>query len=174
MGLFHYQITIELLSIYIKVSAFFGNKKSKKTIKGQKNWQKNLSNLNSDKKTFWIHAASHGEAIMASLLVNEILSQKNNQVVMSFFSPSGYDNYNFENKNFHKFYLPFDKRRNSKKIIDFIKPSILIFVKYDLWLNLISECNNRKIPSLVFSSKFRKNHWYFNIVGNPLKKYFSP
>ena len=116
MGLFHYQITIELLSIYIKVSAFFGNKKSKKTIKGQKNWQKNLSNLNSDKKTFWIHTASHGEAIMASLLVNEILSQKNNQVVMSFFSPSGYDNYNFENKNFHKFYLPFDKRRNSKKI----------------------------------------------------------
>ena len=170
MGLFHYQIAIDLLSIYIKVSAFFGNNKSKKSIKGQKNWQKNLSNLNSDKKTFWIHAASHGEAIMASSLVKEILNQKNNQVVMSFFSPSGYDNYNFENENFHKFYLPFDKKRNSKKIIDFIKPSILIFVKYDLWLNLISECNNRKIPSLVFSSKFRKNHWYFNILGKSAKK----
>ena len=72
MGLFHYQIAIELLSIYIKVSAFFGNNKSKKSIKGQKNWQPNLSNLNSEKKTFWIHAASHGEAIMASSLVKEI------------------------------------------------------------------------------------------------------
>ena len=80
---------------------------------------------------------------MASSLVKEILNQKNNQVVMSFFSPSGYDNYNFENENFPKFYLPFDKKINSKKVIDFIKPSILIFVKYDIWLNLISECNNR-------------------------------
>ena len=170
MGLFHYQIAIDLLSIYIKVSAFFGKNKSKKSIKGQKNWQKNLSNLNSDKKTFWIHAASHGEAIMASSLVKEILNQKNNQVVMSFFSPSGYDNYNFENENFHKFYLPFDKKRNSKKVIDFIKPSILIFVKYDLWLNLISECNNRKIPSFVFSSKFIQNLFYFNMLGKSAKK----
>lgn len=170
MGLFHYQIAIELLSIYLKTSAFFGNKKSKKSIKGQKNWQKNLSKLNSNKKTFWIHAASHGEAIMANSIIKKILNQKNNQVVMSFFSPSGYDNYNFENENFHKFYLPIDKKRYSKKIIDFINPSILIFVKYDLWLNLISECNNRKIPSLVFSSNFRNNQWYFNILGKSAKK----
>jgi 3-deoxy-D-manno-octulosonic-acid transferase len=169
MGLFHYQIAIELLSIYLKASAFLGNNKSKKSLKGKKNWEKNLSNLNSEKKTFWIHAASHGEAIMASPIVRKILNQKNNQVVMSFFSPSGYENYNFEDENFHKFYLPFDKKRNSKKIIDYIKPSILIFVKYDLWLNLINECNNRKIPSLVFSSKFRKNHWYFNIQGKSAK-----
>ena len=170
MALFHYQIAIELFSIYLKASAFFGNNKSKKSIKGKKNWQKNLSNLSSEKKTFWIHAASHGEAIMASPIVRKILNQKNNQVLMSFFSPSGYENYNFEDKNFHKFYLPFDKKRNSKKIVDFIEPSILIFVKYDLWLNLINECNNRKIPSLVFSSKFRKNNWYFNILGKSAKK----
>ena len=170
MGLFHYQIAIELLSIYLKASAFFGNNKSKKSIKGKKNWQKKLSNLSSEKKTFWIHAASHGEAVMASPIIRKILNEKNNQVLMSFFSPSGYDNYNFGDKNFHKFYLPFDKKRNSKKIVDFIKPNILIFVKYDLWLNLINECNNRKIPSLVFSSKFRKNHWYFNILGKSAKK----
>ena len=170
MGLFHYKIAIELLIIYLKASAFFGNNKSKISIEGKKNWQKNLSNLSSEKKTFWIHAASHGEAIMASSIVRKILNQKNNQVVMSFFSPSGYENYNFEDENFHKFYLPFDKKRNSKKIIDYIKPSILIFVKYDLWLNLINECNKRKIPSLVFSSNFRKNHWYFNTLGKSAKK----
>ena len=107
---------------------------------------------------------------MANSIVKKILNHKNNQVVMSFFSPSGYDNYNFENENFHKFYLPFDKKRNSKKIIDFINPSILIFVKYDLWLNLIRECNNRKIPTLVFSSKFRNNQWYFNKLGKSAKK----
>lgn len=116
MGLFHYQIAIDLLSIYIKVSAFFGKNKSKKSIKGQKNWQKNLSNLNSDKKTFWIHAASHGEAIMASSLVKEILNQKNNQVVMSFFSPSGYDNYNFENEIFINFICLLIKKEIQKKL----------------------------------------------------------
>ena len=170
MGLFHYQIAIELLTLYLKASAFFGNKKSKKSIEGKKNWQKKLSNLSSEKKTFWIHAASHGEAIMASSIIRKILNQKNKQVVMSFFSPSGYENYDFEDENFHKFYLPFDTKTNSKKIIDFINPSILIFVKYDLWLNLINECHNRKIPSLVFSSKFRKSHWYFNILGQSAKK----
>ena len=71
MGLFHYQIAIELFSIYLKASAFFGNDKSKKSIKGKKNWQKNLSKLSSEKKTFWIHAASHGEAIMASPIVEK-------------------------------------------------------------------------------------------------------
>ena len=170
MGLFHYQIAIELLSIYLKASAFLGNNKPKKLLKGKKNWQKKLSNLSSEKKTFLIHAASHGEAIMANSIIKKILNQKNNQVLMSFFSPSGYDNYNFGDKNFHKFYLPFDKKRNSKKIIDFINPNILIFVKYDLWLNLISECNNRKIPTLVFSSKFRDNQWYFNNLGKSAKK----
>tara|TARA_B100000767_G_scaffold167580_1_gene156943 strand:- start:3386 stop:4594 length:1209 start_codon:yes stop_codon:yes gene_type:complete len=170
MGLFHYQIAIELLTLYLKVSAFFGNKKSKKSIEGKKNWQKNLSNLSSEKKTFWIHAASHGEAIMASSIVKKILNQKNNQVVMSFFSPSGYVNYDLDDENFHKCYLPSDTKRNSKKIIDFINPNILIFVKYDLWLNLITECHDRKIPSLVFSSKFRKSHWYFNILGKSAKK----
>ena len=170
MGLFHYQIAIELLTFYLKASAFFGNKKSKKSIEGKINWQKNLSNLSSEKKTFWIHAASHGEAIMASSIIRKILNQKNNQVVMSFFSPSGYVNYDFEDENFHKCYLPFDTKRNSKKIIDFINPNILIFVKYDLWLNLITECHDRKIPSLVFSSKFRKSHWYFNILGKSAKK----
>jgi 3-deoxy-D-manno-octulosonic-acid transferase len=170
MGLFHYQIAIALLSIYLKTSSFLGNNKPKKLLKGQKNWQINLSNLSSEKKTFWIHAASHGEAIMANSIIKKILNQKNNQVVMSFFSPSGYENYNFENENFHKFYLPFDKKRNSKKIIDFINPSILIFVKYDLWLNLIRECNKRKIPTLVFSSKFRDNQWYFNNLGKSAKK----
>ena len=170
MGLFHYQIAIALLSIYLKTSSFLGNNKPKKLLKGQKNWQINLSNLSSEKKTFWIHAASHGEAIMANSIIKKILNQKNNQVVMSFFSPSGYENYNFENENFHKFYLPFDKKRNSKKIIDFINPSILIFVKYDLWLNLIRECKKRKIPTLVFSSKFRDNQWYFNNLGKSAKK----
>ena len=170
MGLFHYQIAIELLTIYLKVAAIFGNEKAKKSIEGKEKWQKDLSNLSSEKKTFWIHCASHGEAIMANELVRKILNEKNNQVVMSFFSPSGYDNYSFEDANFHKFHLPFDKKRKAKKIVDFINPRILIFVKYDLWLNLLNECHKKKIPSIVFSSKFRKSHWYFNIFGTSAKK----
>ena len=52
MGLFHYQIAIALLSIYLKTSSFLGNNKPKKLLKGQKNWQINLSNLSSEKKHF--------------------------------------------------------------------------------------------------------------------------
>ena len=54
---------------------------------------------------------------MANSIIKKILNQKNNQVVMSFFSPSGYENYNFENENFHKFLLPLIKKEIQKKLL---------------------------------------------------------
>ena len=165
MSLLFYQIGIKILSTSLKTIAFLGHEKAKKSVLGKKYWLKDLSKFNSQKKTIWIHAASHGEAIMAIPLMKEILAHENTQIIMSFFSPSGYENFTYQEKNFTKIYLPFDSKKNSKKIIEFINPKILIFVKYDLWLNLISECNKKNIPTLVFSSKFRVNQWYFKFFG---------
>lgn len=165
MSLLFYQTGIKLLSTSLKTLAFLGHKKAKKSVLGKKNWIKDLSKFNNQKKTIWIHAASHGEAIMAIPLIRRILELKNTQLIMSFFSPSGYENFTFKDTNFIKIYLPFDSKTNSKQIVELINPKILIFVKYDLWLNLINKCQKKNIPTLVFSSKFRADQWYFKIYG---------
>ena len=85
---------------------------------------------------------------------------------MSFFSPSGYENFNYNDNNYIKIYFHLILQLKPKI---FIKPKILIFVKYDLWLNLIHECNKKNIPTLVFSSKFRADQWYFKIYGRSAK-----
>ena len=169
MSLLFYQIGVKLLSSSLNILSYLGHKKAKKSILGKKNWIKDLYKFDNQKQTIWIHAASHGEAIMAIPLMKQVLAIENTQLIMSFFSPSGYENFNYNDKNYIKIYLPFDSKKNSKKIIQFIKPKILIFVKYDLWLNLIHECNKKNIPTLVFSSKFRADQWYFKIYGRSAK-----
>ena len=161
MALIVYKIGVVVLNIYLKITGFLGNEKSKKGNIGRKKWKQQLSGLDNNKKTFWIHASSHGEAIMAIPLIQQIFKTPNHQLVMSFFSPSGYKNFNYQNEFFFKCYLPIDFKNNSKRIIEFINPKILIFIKYDLWLNLINECHKKEIPTVIVSSKFRKQQWYF-------------
>ena len=165
MGDFFYQIAIKCLIFYFKLGSFSGNKKAREAISGRKKWKEPLKNLDHNKNTYWIHAASHGEGLMAIPLIEKILQNENTQIIISFFSPSGYQNFSYQNKALIKTYLPFDTLKNSNEIISLVNPKHLIFVKYDLWMNLIKICQSRNIPVSVFSSKFEKNQWYFKIYG---------
>tara|TARA_B100001287_G_scaffold276840_1_gene289950 strand:+ start:4185 stop:5381 length:1197 start_codon:yes stop_codon:yes gene_type:complete len=171
-----YELAIVSLSIYFKITSFFGNEKSIKAINGRKNWKKNLTKVNLNKTNYWIHSASHGEGLMASPLIKKILENKNNQIIITFFSPSGYENFQFSSDQIFKTYLPLDFRSNAKDFISLTKPKHAIFVKYDLWMNFIETCQKNKIPVSVFSSKFHKNQWYFKFYGkwaNDILKKFS-
>ena len=77
MSLLFYQIGIKILSTSLKTLASLGHEKAKKSVLGKKYWLKDLSKFNSQKKTIWIHAASHGEAIMAIPLMEQILAHEN-------------------------------------------------------------------------------------------------
>ena len=119
------------------------------------------------KKTYWIHAASHGEALMALPIIEKILNEKNNQVTMSFFSASGFENFNYKSSRSLNFIYQLIKKIIIK-INRILNPKLLIFIKYDLWLNLISDCQNRGIPTVLVSAKFRKKQWYFTHSGKKL------
>ena len=153
-----YQIGVKVLEIYLNIACFTGNQKAKKAKIGRRNWKNHLELFKKKKKTYWIHAASHGEAIMALPIIEKILNEKNNQVTMSFFSASGFENFNYKSSRFFKFYLPIDKKNNYKKLIEFLNPKLLIFIKYDLWLNLISDCHDRNIPTFWFLQNLEKNN----------------
>ncbi len=160
-----YKLAILGLSLYYKITSFIGNKKSIKAIIGRKNWKKDIENLKSEKINYWIHAASHGEGLMAIPLIKKIINNKNNQVIITFFSPSGYENFKYTNNQIFKTYIPLDFNKNAKDFIYKIKPKHAIFVKYDLWMNFIEICQKNKIPTTVFSSKFHSKQWYFKFYG---------
>ena len=165
-----YQIGIRLIIIYFKIADFIGNIKAKESNYGRSQWKEKLIELNKNKSTYWIHAASHGESLMAIPLIKKLLEKKERQIVISFFSPSGYNNFKYNHNNLFKIFLPIDTKKNAKEIMKIIEPKHLVFVKYDLWMNLIIEAQENEIPVSIFSANFNKKQWYFNPFSNWAKK----
>ena len=171
MGKAFYQLGIIFLYLYLKIAILFGNNKIIKSEKGRGNWKKKImKNLNPNKPNFLIHASSFGEGLMAIPLIEMIIREKSANVVLTFFSSSGYENFSYENTSLVKVYLPLDFKKKIKEFIEIVNPKHVIFVKYDLWMNLIDLCLQKKIPISVFSSKFYENHWYFSFYGKWARK----
>ena len=118
----------------------------------------------------WFHCASLGEFEQALPLIEELKQKANTKVLVTFFSPSGY-----EQKKNHQLldlvlYLPIDTPKNAKKFINTIKPKAAFFVKYEFWENYFSALNAEKTPIYMLSSAFRENQVYFKWYGGFFKQ----
>ena len=117
----------------------------------------------------WFHCASLGEFEQALPLIKKFKEDPNNKIVLTFFSPSGY-----EQKKNHKLldkvlYLPIDTPANSIKLINTIAPKAAFFIKYEFWENYFSALYDKGIPIYMISSAFRKNQIYFKWYGGFFK-----
>ena len=157
MSKFLYNIGILLLHFSIKTAAVLRSQKAKDWIEGRRNWKNKIRKLDHDNNCIWIHAASHGEGLMAIPLLKKF---PNHKLIISFFSPSGYHNFKHTQENLSKVYLPIDYKNNAEFILKTTNPKLLIFVKYDFWFNLIETAYKLNIPTLAFSSKFYKKQWF--------------
>jgi 3-deoxy-D-manno-octulosonic-acid transferase len=156
-----YDISIVILNYAIHIAAIFGTTKAKNWVTGRKKWKESIVKIDNSKDSIWIHAASHGEGLMAIPLMKKFSEElPNHNLIISFFSPSGFQNFNYEQKNLFKVYLPIDYKENAEFILHTINPKLLIFVKYDFWFNLINMAHELKIPTLCFSTKIDKNKWF--------------
>lgn len=161
-----YNISIRSYSLAVKLAGFFGNQKAKKWITGRKNWRTKIADKigNSSSKIIWIHATSLGEFDQVKPLIEKIKedsSYSEFKIVITFFSPSGYEYSKDYDLADHIFYLPSDTKKNAADFIQLIKPDIAIFVKYDFWFNYLTTLQDQNIPILYFSCNFRKNQIYF-------------
>lgn len=167
-----YNIGIRAYGLGVLTAGLLGSSKAIKWVEGRKNWFETLSKAKLD-QVIWVHASSLGEFEMAKPLIEQIKEDnhlKGRQILVTFFSPSGYEMSNDYPLADGIFYLPIDTKKNAKKFLDCVNPSIAIFVKYDFWFNFLSELQRRKIPTLYFSSNFREGQFYFKSIASWQKK----
>lgn len=168
---FLYNLLILFASFVLKIAALF-NKKIKLFIDGRKHTFFKLQQvIGKTDEVIWMHCASLGEFEQGRPIIEKLkLRFPNRKVVLTFFSPSGYEvRKNYENADV-VCYLPLDSAQNAKKFQEIVHPKLAIFVKYEFWPNLLKELKVRHIETLLVSGIFRENQSFFKWYGGWMRK----
>ena len=155
----------------IRIAALLGHKKAQQLVRGQKETKANGEQLKANAGAIWFHAASVGEFEQARPLIERLKANgEKRPIVVTFFSPSGYE----ARKNYDRadgiYYLPFATRRNAKRFLEALQPSMAIFVKYEFWPAYLRELKKRNIPTYSICSIFRPNQVFFKWWGRTYRK----
>lgn len=165
-----YDILVFKASIILHFIALF-NRKIKLFVDGRKETFSRLSVLKKDDKVIWIHSASLGEFEQARPIIEKIKTDySEHKIVVTFFSPSGYEirkNYNLADV---VCYLPLDNKSNARKFVEVVNPELAIFVKYEFWPNLLNELKCKEVPTILISGILRKKQSFFNWYGGFMRK----
>lgn len=174
MGTVIYNIFLVLYSTAIRIASFF-NKKAALWVQGRKQWQlklqKKLDEMEPGNNWIWFHCASLGEFEQGRPVLEKMKDTfPDYKILLTFFSPSGYE----IRKNYPKadmvMYLPMDDFIASKKFIRLLKPSLVIWVKYDYWYYYLTELKKMNIPVILVSGIFREGQPFFKWYGAIWKK----
>ncbi|MGB1247465.1 MAG: 3-deoxy-D-manno-octulosonic acid transferase [Chitinophagales bacterium] len=160
-----YNLGIRLYYAFIWIASFF-NEKAKHFINGRK---KKIEQTTG--KVAWFHCASLGEFEQAVPLINLLKKKDSNyKIVLTFFSPSGYEVKKNTALADVVYYLPIDTKKNAKEWIKKINPNLVFFVKYEFWWHYLNELNKQEIPAYLVSSIFRKEQIFFKFYGHLFRK----
>jgi len=163
-----YNIGIRLYFFMVWMVSFF-NKKARLWIDGRKN-QKFVSCIDS----IWFHFASLGEFEQGRPVLEQMqLLQPGNKIVITFFSPSGYEVRKNTPLADAVYYLPLDTAKNAREFMDAINPKLAIFTKYEYWYHFFNEAHERDIPLYVISGIFRPDQVFFKWYGGLSRKILS-
>jgi len=166
-----YNLLIYLASFALRIVALF-SKKIKLFVDGRKDVVHILGkNISTSDKTIWFHCASLGEFEQGVPIMEEMKKAKpGHKIIVSFFSPSGYEIKKNTSLADVVVYLPMDTPLNAKRFIDAIHPSLSIFVKYEFWPNYLLQLKKKNIPTLLVSGVFRDNQIFFKPYGGFMRK----
>ena len=148
----------------IRIAALFGHRKAKLLVAGQANTLNLLRQEGAERwrNAIWFHAASVGEFEQARPIIEALKGRK---MILTFFSPSGFE----MRKNYDKvdgvFYLPFATHRNAVRFLTALQPKMAIFIKYEFWPAYLKELKRRAIPTYSVSAIFRESQLFFKPWG---------
>ena len=137
-------------------------------------FQKIESSVKPSDFNIWVHCASLGEFEQGRPLIEKIKREHPDaKIILTFFSPSGYEirkNYGFADA---VFYIPIDSRKNARRFLELVRPRLVIFVKYEFWYYYFMAISRRKIPFLMISAVFRRSQTFFQWYGSLFRKMLS-
>lgn len=166
---FLYNILVFKASILLPLVAMF-SKKIKLFVAGRKETFSKINDLK-NAKTIWLHAASLGEFEQARPVIEEIKTHyPTYKILVTFFSPSGYEirkNYNLADV---VCYLPLDSKSNAKKFIETVNLTLAVFIKYEFWPNLLNELKRKEIPTILVSGILREKQLFFKSYGGFMRE----
>lgn len=166
-----YSIAIRIYSGLVAIASFCGNEKARLWWKGRKNQWNNLKHTNNDDEWIWIHVSSLGEFEQGLPVIESLKSNfPQYKLLLTFFSPSGYE----PRKNFQLAdkvaYMPSDTRRNAKKLIRNFNIKAVFFVKYDFWFNYMKVLKENDIPLYYISALLHPDHYFFKFYSSWFRK----
>jgi 3-deoxy-D-manno-octulosonic-acid transferase len=172
LGVFFYTIFRLLYAAGIHLASLW-NPKARAWVEGRRDiFEKIRVVLNTkqptedDRKPVWMHCASLGEFEQGRPILEKIRADyPKTKIVLTFFSPSGYEAQKDYKGADYIFYLPMDSPFNAKKFLDILNPAFVLFVKYEFWFYYLKEINQRKIPLLLVSAVFRRQQSFFKWYG---------
>lgn len=166
-----YNIATYLAKAGLWMAQFF-SPKLRKFVQGRKHTFKRLaSEIMPSDQVIWFHCASLGEFEQGVPIMNAIRANYPfHKILVSFFSPSGYEVKKDSPLADVVVYLPMDTHSNAKKFIHLAHPVLSIFVKYEFWPHYLFELDKQQIPSLLVSGLFRKEQMFFQWYGRFMRK----
>ena len=169
--LFLYNLVVSIAGVFLKIVALF-SPKIKLFIEGRKNVFTILEEkIKPTDKTIWFHSASLGEYEQGLPVIEKIKEKyPSHKIIVTFFSPSGYEVRKNNNVADVTIYLPLDTKSNAKKFLKLTHPELVFFIKYEFWLNYLKELEKAKIPTYLISGIFRDNQMFFKWYGGFYRK----
>ncbi|MBN2520064.1 MAG: 3-deoxy-D-manno-octulosonic acid transferase [Bacteroidales bacterium] len=166
-----YEIGLRFFYFMALTGSLF-DKKARLWVKGRKGLFRRIRNeIDNINSIAWFHCASLGEFEQGRPIIEEFkLKYPHFKLLLTFFSPSGYE----IRKNYagadYIYYLPLDTKRNAGKFVKLINPKVAFFIKYEFWYNFINQLHKNKIPVFLVSGIFRKNQVFFKRYGGWYRK----
>ncbi|MBC5835295.1 3-deoxy-D-manno-octulosonic acid transferase [Flavobacterium sp. F372] len=174
--LFIYNLVVLFAAQILKLLAIF-SPKMKLFVEGRKSVFPTLKDkIHPEDKVFWFHAASLGEYEQGLPVIEKVKEQfPHHKIVVTFFSPSGYEVRKNNAIADVTVYLPLDSKANAKQFLDLIHPEKVFFIKYEFWPNYLNELKQRTISTYLISGIFREKQvffkWYGGFYRNALKTF---
>jgi 3-deoxy-D-manno-octulosonic-acid transferase len=169
-----YTFGIQLYVLLVHIASIFSTK-AKLWVNGRKNWKKQLQKaIPPDQKVIWFHCASLGEFEQARPILEAYKAKHPNEfVLLSFFSPSGYEIRKGYKLADYICYMPADFMSNAQSFVKIAKPEKAVFVKYEFWYNFLSALYKSGCKTYLIAARFRPDQPFFKWYGSWFKKQLS-
>ncbi|PLW92876.1 MAG: 3-deoxy-D-manno-octulosonic acid transferase [Marinilabiliales bacterium] len=167
---FFYSCSVHFYVFLIRLAALFGKSKAKLWLKGRKLQKSEWTGAPAEDKWIWMHVSSLGEFEQGRTLLEHISAKNEYKILLTFFSPSGFE----IRKNYDKadkiLYLPKDTGANARKLLEKFHPEMVFFVKYEFWFNYLKVIKKASVPLYLISGIFREKQHFFKIWGGWFRK----